>query len=383
MSDNRSQDDADLPWPIARGDLDDFEALELVRDATGRLSWQNIRPPATDTYREWLPRRAKGTPPSPPPDDVADVGLDDPLAGLFDSEATSRVAREPLQSLDAPAAPALEDSVELSLTHAPASSARPASGTPAADAIGLERCLRSALDRLASWVRRCDSCGLEPLGAVASGRKSGCFDALLADDVAAPLRLSLAIASIEGAAPLRISLPPAAPQARSRAERLALLGTGALIGAMATMVFGVAWRPDERPASAAADRPSSAPRAWPSAVGHAGSARGATGNRRRSGGAARRNRYRARAGLATSAGGRTGAHHTRRRRRHAAPRARQVPPRRPLARLHPRANRRASGGPGHRRPLCHGVQPDGRECHAGRLADGGPSGARHDLHRPS
>ena len=176
MSDNRSQDDADLPWPVARGELDDLETLELVRDATGRLAWQNIRPPAPETYRDWLPTRAtKGTPPPPLPHDVADVGLDDPLAGLFDSEATSRVAREPLQPLDTPTASALEARVEPSRRTCSASSTEPLPELPL-QAQSVSTVRRSALDRVASCPTLCLR---RPLSR--SRVQSGRFDTILAD----------------------------------------------------------------------------------------------------------------------------------------------------------------------------------------------------------
>ena len=235
MGSNRAPDDADLHWPVARGELDDIETLELARDAAGRLAWKNMTPPGEASYRAWLPKRGRGIPTTPPPDDAADAWVDDPLASLFASEATSTVSREPAQPPEAPRAPAREDRVDAS-TEPPIGSekataaawlslppSRPPATTPMRQAIITAPVGRQTSTSMPSWST--------------------------AD--AAPLRLSLAIAPGRGQRPVRMSLPPIAGQTHTRLERLALLGTGALIGVMASVAFSGAWRADERPAPVA------------------------------------------------------------------------------------------------------------------------------------
>ena len=181
MAGNGSPDDADLHWPVARGELDDLATLELGRDECGRLSWQNMTPPGPDSFKTWLPRREH----APALEHGAHVAGDDPFGSLFPSESTSRAGTAPVQSVDTSRV--------------------------------------SPLPAIPFW-----SAG-----------------------AAAPLRLSLALPPSETRHPVRVALPPAATQSRTRTEQLALLGSGALIGIMATVIVGVAWIWETRGAPAA------------------------------------------------------------------------------------------------------------------------------------
>lgn len=242
MGSNRAPDDADLPWPVARGELDDIETLELERDAAGRLAWKNMTPPGQASYRAWLPKRGRGMPTTPPPDDAADAWVDDPITSRFASEATSTVVRKPAQP-EAPRAPALEDQVETSTEPT----------------IGSEEATAAARPSLPPSRPPATTPMLQTTITAPVGQHTSTSMPSWPTADATPLRLSLAIAPSGGQRPVRMSLPPIAGQTRTRVERLALLGTGALIGVMASVAFSVAWRPDGRPAPVAAERPSPAP----------------------------------------------------------------------------------------------------------------------------
>ena len=246
MGENQSPDDADLNWPVARGELDDLPTLKLGHDEAGRLAWQNMTPPGPDSYRAWLPKREKAA----PLDDAADLFGDDPIVSQFASEATSTAAPEPVHAVEAPANAALEGDVEPTLTHAAKPDLEPAqtrAPAPAAEAF--------------AEVPAKSRHGSQQVTAATSTPTPAWSTA-----VAAPLRLSLAGAPIDTLRPVQVSSPPPVPHARARIQQVTLLGTGAVIGAMAAaMAVGVAWRLRDQPVPATAAGPALVATGAPSA----------------------------------------------------------------------------------------------------------------------